>query len=178
MYPPGSKRKTHWAKCVLSFGGPPPHSVYLGRHWCHSHDKWYQPFPLHICILQAMRNWTVGRPGNEVTSVYKPCQMSWHLKHIRMIAVYELTNNTNCETNQLWVSVCMLVLFSVSHYPFIASCSEVWHSPKLYPAWMHLTKWNSIGNSGILDFTIGLLWLPSLELSTNFSTLLLVEGEG
>ena len=140
---------------------------------------------LNLCALCVVLPYTSSTSAlvplsvtNEVTSVYKPCQMSWHLKHIRMIAVYELTNNTNCETNQLWVSVCMLVLFSVSYYPFIASCSEVWHSPKLYPAWMHLTKWNSIGNSGILDFTIGLLWLPSLELSTNFSTLLLVEGEG
>jgi len=40
-------------------------SVYLGRHWHHSHDKCSKPFPLHSCILQAIKNWTVGRPGNE-----------------------------------------------------------------------------------------------------------------
>ena len=45
--------------------GPLPPSVYLGRHWRHSRDKWYQAFPLRFCILQAIKNWTVGRPGNE-----------------------------------------------------------------------------------------------------------------
>ena len=46
-------------------GTPLPPSVYLGRHWHHSHDKCSQAFPLHFSILQAIRNWTVGRPGNE-----------------------------------------------------------------------------------------------------------------
>ena len=27
--------------------------------------KCSQAFPLHVCILQAIKNWTVGRPGNE-----------------------------------------------------------------------------------------------------------------
>ena len=46
-------------------GTPLPPSVYLGRHWHHSHDKCSQAFPLHFCKLQAIRNWTVGRPGKE-----------------------------------------------------------------------------------------------------------------
>ena len=51
---------------VRSFDrGPLPPSVYLGWHWCHSHDTWYQTFPLHFCILQVIKNWMVGRPGNE-----------------------------------------------------------------------------------------------------------------
>jgi len=45
--------------------GPLPLSVYLGRHWRHSCDKWYQAFPLRFCILQAIKNWMVGRPGKE-----------------------------------------------------------------------------------------------------------------
>ena len=40
-------------------------SLHLDRHWRHSRDKWYQAFPLRFCILQAIKNWTVGRPGNE-----------------------------------------------------------------------------------------------------------------
>ena len=40
-------------------------SVYWGRHWCHWRDKMDQAFPLHFCILQVIKNWTVGRPGNE-----------------------------------------------------------------------------------------------------------------
>ena len=47
---------------------PLPPSVYLGRHWHHSCDKWYQAFPLHFCILQPIKNWMVGRPGNEANS--------------------------------------------------------------------------------------------------------------
>ena len=27
--------------------------------------KWIRPPPPHFCILQAIKNWTVGRPGNE-----------------------------------------------------------------------------------------------------------------
>ena len=49
---------------------PLPTSVYLGRHWCHSRDKWYQAFPLRFCILQAIKNWTVGRPGNELLRMH------------------------------------------------------------------------------------------------------------
>ena len=48
-------------------GDPSPPSVYLGRHWCHSRDKIYQAFPLCFCILQVIKNWTVGRPGNEAS---------------------------------------------------------------------------------------------------------------
>ena len=33
----------------------------------HSTDKMDQAFPLHFCILQAIKNWTVGRPGNKAT---------------------------------------------------------------------------------------------------------------
>ena len=51
-----------------SFNGEPlPPSVYLGRHWGHSCDKIYQPFRLHFWILQVIKNWTVGSPGNEAT---------------------------------------------------------------------------------------------------------------
>ena len=48
--------------------GPLPSSVYLGRHWHHSCDKTYQAFPFRFCILQAIENWMVGRPGNEARS--------------------------------------------------------------------------------------------------------------
>ena len=52
-----AKQKTHhsWfkmknacAKCIRSTGNPSPTSVYLGRHWRHSHDKMEQAFPLHF----------------------------------------------------------------------------------------------------------------------------------
>ena len=46
---------------------PLPPSVYLGRHWCHSRGKISQAFPICFCVLQAIKHWTVGRPGNEAT---------------------------------------------------------------------------------------------------------------
>ena len=48
--------------------GTLPHSVYIGRHWRHSRDKTDQAFPLRFCILKAIKNWTVGRPGNKATT--------------------------------------------------------------------------------------------------------------
>ena len=54
-------------KQSLSFEGPSPLSVYLGRHWCHACDKCSQVFCLHFCVLQTIKNWTVGSPKNEVT---------------------------------------------------------------------------------------------------------------
>ena len=44
-------------KQSLSFEGPSPLSVYLGRHWCHACDKCSQVFCLHFCILQTIKNW-------------------------------------------------------------------------------------------------------------------------
>ena len=45
---------------------PVPHGPYsisaLAK--CHTCDEMDQAFPLHFCILQAIKNWTVGRPGN------------------------------------------------------------------------------------------------------------------
>ena len=38
---------------------------YFLRYWLHSRDKLYQAFPLRFRILQAIKNWTVGRPGNK-----------------------------------------------------------------------------------------------------------------
>ena len=49
-----------------SFFGPLPSSVYLYQQTkCHSHDKMDQAFHLRFCTLQAIKNWTVGRSGNE-----------------------------------------------------------------------------------------------------------------
>ena len=65
-----TKRKTYhlWfkmeivcAKCVVLVRGPPPPS-HLG---CHLFNKMDQAFPPLFCILQAIKNWTVGRHGNE-----------------------------------------------------------------------------------------------------------------
>ena len=36
-------------------GGLPSLSVYLGRHWRHSHDKMDQAFLLRFCILEAIK---------------------------------------------------------------------------------------------------------------------------
>ena len=54
------KMKTACGKCVCFWSGTP-----LGRHCRHSHDKMDQAFPLRYCILQAIKNWTVGRSWNE-----------------------------------------------------------------------------------------------------------------
>ena len=58
-------------KCVLSIRDPPPLCLYLGRHWCRR-DSLDQAFPLHFCILQAIKN-EGGRPGNEASKFY-PCR--------------------------------------------------------------------------------------------------------
>ena len=46
----------------------PPHSVYLGRHWCHSLDKWIKPSPsvLHTANNQKLNS----GPGNEAKFVW------------------------------------------------------------------------------------------------------------
>ena len=36
-------------------GGPLPPSVYLGRHWHHSRDKWYQAFPLYFAYCKRSK---------------------------------------------------------------------------------------------------------------------------
>ena len=43
---------------------PLSNSVYLGRHLSYSHDTMHQAFPLCFCILQAIKNWMMERPGN------------------------------------------------------------------------------------------------------------------
>ena len=55
---------------LCSFDGEPLLPPFcLDRHWCHSCNKMNQAFPLCFCILQAIKNRTVGRPGNQA-SVY------------------------------------------------------------------------------------------------------------
>ena len=91
--------------------GPLPSSVYLSRHWHHSHDKiepgkMDQASPLHFCILQAFKNWVVGRPGNEA----KSCPLTGIKYMTEYISEFtEVLKNTS--------SVCMLTCIGL----------EVWH---------------------------------------------------
>ena len=56
--------KNACTKCALSIGDPsPPLSTLVDKR--NSHDKMEQAFPLRFCILQVIKNWTVGRPGNK-----------------------------------------------------------------------------------------------------------------
>ena len=60
---PGLKRITRAWNAFFLPGKTLPPSVYLGRY--------YQAFPLRFfffCILQAIKNWMVGRPGKEAMS--------------------------------------------------------------------------------------------------------------
>ena len=69
---------------------PLPPSVYLGRHWRPSRDKSYQAFPLRICILQAIKNWTVGRPGNEASTAtlsQEKWERVWWFSHIELVLI-------------------------------------------------------------------------------------------
>ena len=62
--------KNTCVKCILSMGTPPPTlSAEVGTE--HSRDKIHQALPLHFCILQVIKNWTVGRPGNEAMHLDK-----------------------------------------------------------------------------------------------------------
>ena len=55
-----------WVKCILSIGDPFP--LCLPRYTKHHlHDKNGPGLPLHFHILQAIKNWTIGRPENEAT---------------------------------------------------------------------------------------------------------------
>ena len=49
--------------CILP--SPLSPSVYLGRHWRHSRDKIYQPFPSIFAYCKRSKTGLVGRPGNE-----------------------------------------------------------------------------------------------------------------
>ena len=63
---------------TLSFEDYSPPSVYLGKYWCYSHDKWYQAFPLCSCILQAIKNWMVGGLVTKLWSTnWSPYQYHW-----------------------------------------------------------------------------------------------------
>ena len=54
----------------LDWGSPPPHPPlsYLGRHWCHSHEKISQVFSLRFYILQAIKSWSQERPVGRASS--------------------------------------------------------------------------------------------------------------
>ena len=56
----GQKLLRYGFKLVLSMA-----TIYLDKYWRHSHviDKMDQAFPLHCCILQVIKNLTMGRPG-------------------------------------------------------------------------------------------------------------------
>ena len=61
----------------FSIRDPSPPSVYL-------RDKMDQAFPLCFCILQAIKNWIVGRPVNEAinlayTLVRRTCNAQVHM---------------------------------------------------------------------------------------------------
>ena len=55
-------------KCVLSINDPsPPLSTQVDTDAIYM-IKCSQAFPLRFCTLQAIKNWTVGRPGNKATA--------------------------------------------------------------------------------------------------------------
>ena len=53
---------------------PPPPSVYLGRHWCHSHDKWYQAFPLRFLRTASDQKLDGGKAWERG---YSPTNLLW-----------------------------------------------------------------------------------------------------
>ena len=61
--------KNAYAKYILSIVDPPPPLCLPRRHDVIHMD---QAFPLHFayCILQVIKNWTVGRTRNGVTVSY------------------------------------------------------------------------------------------------------------
>ena len=46
-------------------------------------DKWYQAFPLHFWILQAIKKWRLGSPGDEGHVQTPPVQLNhrWHMSN-------------------------------------------------------------------------------------------------
>ena len=65
----GTNYKIRSQACFFQSGTPPP--LCLSRWTRHSCDKMSQAFPLCFCILQVIKNWTVGRPATHMhLSVY------------------------------------------------------------------------------------------------------------
>ena len=60
------KTKNGCVKCILSIRDPSP-SVYLGDTDFIYAKKNGPDLPLPFCILQAIKNWTVGRPENQAS---------------------------------------------------------------------------------------------------------------
>ena len=75
------RTKNTCTKCALSFEGL---SLLLSTQ---VDIDIYQTFPLHFCILQAIKNWMVGRPGNEA--------MKYQLKPITGSSSYHCHSNRN-----------------------------------------------------------------------------------
>ena len=74
------------------------------------HNKIYQAFPCHFCILLVIRNWTVGRPGTTLFSMSIFVYFISILSEIRTIQMYYYHAST-CHAPRmskcLWeVSVC------------------------------------------------------------------------
>ena len=60
----GRNYKIRPQACFFNRGLRPP-SIILGRHNILHVIKWTKPSSFVFCILQMIKNWTVGRPGNE-----------------------------------------------------------------------------------------------------------------
>ena len=121
---PGSKKEgVH--KMHSCDGGPLPPSVYLGRHWCHSHDTMNQAFPLCFCMLQVIKNWVVGRPGNEAK---KPPHVDTNWPPV------------------LWRKVCFVLNFVHNDpLPIASSCAPncVGFIYVLFPVTFFLRNWST-----------------------------------
>ena len=121
----------------------PPLSVYLGRHWHHSHDKIYQAFPLRFCILGVIKNWMVGRPGNKATA----CSVDLACKTTRpsigsvqggRVTVQNCVSMTHRVSSLALFPAGWRKLFFISHWLSSAAIPE-WAIPSVYPCSM---QWN------------------------------------
>ena len=89
----GTGQRTHVWNALFYSRTLPYSSVYLGRYSHHLRDKWYQAFPLCFCIVQGIKNWMVGRPGNatmhcqcmwvSIKNIPQVKCFNWYFKHIQ-----------------------------------------------------------------------------------------------
>ena len=85
-----------------------------------AHDQISQTFPLHICILQAIKDWRWERPGNEATDLGPPQRLCWCRFSDGFAIIF------SCQEGQLhaasFSALSALPLLSVSMPTFSVSC--------------------------------------------------------
>ena len=100
----------------------------LCLHWCHSRGEIHQAFPLHFCILQAIKNWIVGRPGDKGRKAVQWKSLTldnqlWNQLHCRLLHSWIIASYVDCTSWQ--DTVWWTKLNSWVHYQNVVWTNEI-----------------------------------------------------